>query len=173
MLNRGSNIEKGRRISRRVFILAFAKITVFFGISSRLYDLQISDKEKYEILSDKNRIREWKTPPQRGVIIDYFNSVLAENDRVFQLHLALDEVQNFDTTLFRIKNIIASKTQFWPELGLTLDEKSDFDLIKKIILYFKKSKKYFFTCREILNLLRTKKREWVKINSHVTRKGYN
>ncbi len=106
MLNRGSNIEKGRRISRRVFILAFAKITVFFGISSRLYDLQISDKEKYEILSDKNRIREWKTPPQRGVIIDYFNSVLAENDRVFQLHLALDEVQNFDTTLFRIKNII-------------------------------------------------------------------
>lgn len=74
---------------------------------------------------------------------------------------------------FRIKNIIASKTQFWPELGLTLDEKSDFDLIKKIILYFKKSKKYFFTCREILNLLRTKKREWVKINSHVTRKGYN
>ena len=38
---------------------------------------QISDTEKYEILSDKNRIREWKTPPQRGLITDFYNKVLA------------------------------------------------------------------------------------------------
>ncbi len=106
MLSRGSNIEKGRIISRRVFILSAAKIAIFFGITSRLYDLQISDREKYEILSDKNRLREWKTPPQRGVIVDYFNNTLAENDRVFQLHLVLDEVENFDTVIFKIKNII-------------------------------------------------------------------
>ena len=61
MLNRGRNIEKGRVITRRMFILAAAKILLFAGISSRLYNLQISDREKYEILSDKNRIREWKT----------------------------------------------------------------------------------------------------------------
>ena len=70
MLNRGRNIEKGRVITRRMFILAAAKILLFAGISSRLYNLQISDREKYEILSDKNRIREWKTPPQRGIIVD-------------------------------------------------------------------------------------------------------
>ena len=57
MLNRGRNIEKGRVITRRMFILAAAKILLFAGISSRLYNLQISDREKYEILSDKNRIR--------------------------------------------------------------------------------------------------------------------
>ena len=106
MLNRASNIEKGRTISRRVFILAAAKILLFAGITSRLYSLQISDREKYEILSDKNRLREWKTPPQRGIIKDYFNNVLADNDRVFQLHLVLDEVKNFDKTIFKIKNIV-------------------------------------------------------------------
>ena len=53
MLNRGRNIEKGRVITRRMFILAAAKILLFAGISSRLYNLQISDREKYEILSDK------------------------------------------------------------------------------------------------------------------------
>ena len=53
MLNRGRNIEKGRVITRRMFILAAAKILLFAGISSRLYSLQISDREKYEILSDK------------------------------------------------------------------------------------------------------------------------
>ena len=106
MLNRGRNIEKGRVITRRMFILAAAKILLFAGISSRLYNLQISDREKYEILSDKNRIREWKTPPQRGIIVDNFNKVLASNDRVFQLHLMLDEINDFDLTIFKIKNLI-------------------------------------------------------------------
>ena len=68
MLSKGSNVEKGRLISRRLFILAIAKVFIFAGITSRLYNLQISDREKYEILSDKNRLREWKTPPQRGII---------------------------------------------------------------------------------------------------------
>ena len=106
MQNRGSSIQKRRIISRRLFILASAKILLFAGITSRLYSLQISDREKYKILSDKNRIREWKTPPQRGLITDYYNKILADNDRVFQVHLTLDEVKDFDKTIFRLKNII-------------------------------------------------------------------
>jgi penicillin-binding protein 2 len=106
MIIRASNVEKGRIISRRLFILTAAKLLLFAAITSRLYSLQISDREKYEILSDKNRLREWKTPPQRGIIKDYFNNILADNDRVFQLHLALDEVKNFDQTIFKIKNIV-------------------------------------------------------------------
>jgi penicillin-binding protein 2 len=86
--------------------LAAAKLVLFAGITSRLYNLQISDREKYEILSDKNRLREWKTPPQRGIIKDYFNNVLADNDRIFQVHLVLDEVKDFDQAIFKIKNII-------------------------------------------------------------------
>jgi len=104
--NRAGNVQKGRIISRRLFILSAAKILLFAGITSRLYSLQISDREKYEILSDKNRIREWKTPPQRGLITDFYNKVLADNDRVFQVHLTLDEIKDFDQTIFRLKNII-------------------------------------------------------------------
>jgi len=106
MQNRSSNIQKGRIISRRLFILSAAKLLLFAGITYRLYSLQISDREKYEILSDKNRIREWKTPPQRGLITDFYNKILADNDRVFQVHLTLDEVKDFDQTIFRLKNII-------------------------------------------------------------------
>ena len=106
MQNRVSNIQKGRIISRRLFILSAAKLLLFAGITTRLYSLQISDREKYEILSDKNRIREWKTPPQRGLITDFYNNILADNDRVFQVHLTLDEIKDFDKTLFRLKNII-------------------------------------------------------------------
>ena len=107
MQNRASSVQKGRVITRRVFMLAAAKLVLLGGITSRLYSLQISDREKYELLSDKNRIREWKTPPQRGFITDYFNNVLADNDRVFQVHLDLDQIRDFDNTMFKLKNIIS------------------------------------------------------------------
>ena len=107
MQNRASSVEKGRLITRRVFMLAAAKLILLGGITSRLYSLQISDREKYELLSDKNRIREWKTPPQRGFITDYFNNVLADNDRVFQVHLDLDQIKDFDDVMFKLKNILA------------------------------------------------------------------
>ncbi len=111
MLNRKSNTEKSRLISRRFFILVSAKILLLTGLTFRLYNLQISDRQKYEVLSDKNRLREWKTPPQRGIITDYFNKILAGNDRVFQIHLALDEVKNFDKTIFRLRNVIELSNQ--------------------------------------------------------------
>ena len=106
MQNRASAAEKGRVISRRLFFITVAKLFLFAGITTRLYNLQISDREKYEVLSDKNRIREWKTPPQRGLITDYYNKIIADNDRVFQVHLSLDETKDFDKTIFRLRNII-------------------------------------------------------------------
>ena len=106
MQNRASSVEKSRLITRRVFMLAAAKLVLLGGITSRLYSLQISDREKYELLSDKNRIREWKTPPQRGFIVDHFNNILADNDRVFQVHLDLDQIKDFNNVIFKLKNIL-------------------------------------------------------------------
>ena len=101
-----SSVSKNQIINRRVFLLAAAKIVLFGGMTYRLFNLQISDREKYLFLSDKNRLREWKTPPQRGIITDYFNNVIAENDRVFQLHVNLEEVKDFNNLIVRLKNIL-------------------------------------------------------------------
>ena len=146
MQNRAGNVQKGRVISRRLFILAAAKLLLFAGITSRLYNLQISDREKYEILSDKNRIREWKTPPQRGLITDFYNKILADNDRVFQVHLALDEVKDFDQTIFRLRNIInlsnnevrkiyKTKDKLRPWDTLVVSDNLDWSEFSKLNLY--------------------------------------
>ena len=47
MQNRASSVEKSRLITRRVFMLVAAKLVFLGGITSRLYSLQISDREKY------------------------------------------------------------------------------------------------------------------------------
>ena len=62
--------NESKLINRRMFILSTTKIVVFFAIIVRLFYLQISENIKYKSLSDKNRLREWKVPPQRGIIED-------------------------------------------------------------------------------------------------------
>ena len=64
--------NKSRLITRRMFILSVVKIAVFISIISRLFYLQISENIKYRSLSDKNRLREWKLAPRRGIIEDFF-----------------------------------------------------------------------------------------------------
>lgn len=69
--------------------------------------------------------------------------------------------------LFSHIYLTASPDLYWPELGLTLDEPKDYELLKKIIEYFGDANPYF-SCREVIELLKSKP-EWVAINKDVRR----
>lgn len=43
---------------------------------------------------------------------------------------------------FKIKNIIASKKNYWPQLGVTLDEYKDYLLLKKLLITLIKRKTF-------------------------------
>ncbi len=89
-----------------MFILQVAKVVVFAGIFGRLVSLQINESKKYRTLSDKNRFREWKLAPQRGLIQDYFGNEIASNKKVYQLHITPENTLNIDGLFFRLKNIL-------------------------------------------------------------------
>ena len=97
---------KIKMISRRMFILSVAKIVVFTGIFGRLISLQINESSKYRTLSDKNRFREWKLAPQRGIIKDYFNKEIASNEKVYQLHITPENSSNLVKLFSRLKSIL-------------------------------------------------------------------
>jgi penicillin-binding protein 2 len=121
MIGPGAQYQnKARLISRRMFVLSLAKTAVFFALITRLFYLQISENIKYKSLSDKNRLREWKVPPQRGVIRDYFNKPIATNKQVFQLHMVPEDVPNLTELLFKLSKLI------------NFDEKQKNNLLKKI-----------------------------------------
>ncbi len=98
--------NKSKLISRRMFVLTSLKIAVFTAIIVRLFYLQISENIKWRSLSDKNRLREWKTIPQRGVIEDYFGNKIAENTQVFQLHMIPEDVPNLEELFFKLERVI-------------------------------------------------------------------
>jgi len=99
-------ISKSKTISRRMFLLSSIKAIVLIGIFGRLASLQINDSLKYKSLADKNRFRETKIAPPRGIIEDYFGNEIASNNKIYQLHLIPDNTPDINTLLFRIKNII-------------------------------------------------------------------
>jgi len=98
--------SKSQLISRRMFILSSLKVAVFIGIICRLFYLQISENIKWRSLSDKNRLREWKTAPLRGIIEDYFGEKIALNTQVFQLHMIPENVPNLEELFFKLSRII-------------------------------------------------------------------
>jgi len=98
--------NKSRLITRRMFILSSLKVVVFISIITRLFYLQITENIKWGSLSDKNRLREWKTIPQRGIIEDYFGEKIAKNTQVFQLHMIPEDVPNLEELFFRLSKII-------------------------------------------------------------------
>ena len=106
MISSNSGIRKTDVINRRMFIIGAAKVIIFTGIIARLFSLQVNENKKYLTLSDKNRIREWKLPPIRGDIVDYFGNVIAGNLKVYQLHIIPEQVENFNYLLTRLKTLL-------------------------------------------------------------------
>ena len=112
--------NKSKIITRRMFVISIVKVGVFISIISRLFYLQISENLKYRSLSDKNRFREWKIVPERGLIEDYFGNKIAKNTQLFQLHMLPEDVPNMEELFFRLSRII------------NFNEKNKIRLIKKI-----------------------------------------
>ena len=106
MISQSENVVKLNSINRRMFILASAKIIVLGGIVCRLFFLQVKENKKYLTLSDKNRIREWKLPPERGDFQDYFGNTIAGNYEAYQLHIIPEQVENFRYVITRVKDIL-------------------------------------------------------------------
>ena len=99
-------VSKTKTISRRMFLLSTIKAAVLLGIFGRLASLQINDSGKYVLLADKNRFRETKVAPPRGIIEDYFSNEIASNSKIYQLHITPDNAIDIDTLFVRLKSII-------------------------------------------------------------------
>ena len=94
---------------------------------------------------------------------------LVKKDKEMLEHLSLGFKKY--SRYFSIINLVAPSNMFFPEIGITLDEKEDYILIKKIVNFFEKRKKKF-NCIDILNYL-NKNKKILKINKKIKRTTYS
>ena len=95
------------------------------------------------------------------------HSAAMTSDQLDREHVTL-HIRNHPD-LFKHVHLVAPPEIHWPELGLTLDERDDYELLKKIIEHFDMINP-LFGCLDAVRLLRQNP-EWVDINRHVARKG--
>lgn len=71
--------------------------------------------------------------------------------------------------LFTHIHLVASPEIRWPELGLTLDELGDYELLKRVIEYFEPNMP-LFSCLDVVRYLR-KNPKLIDFNKSIVRKG--
>jgi len=93
-------------INRRKAILTTAKYAFFGLIGLRLLWLQVFQRNKYSILSDRNRFKEWKIAAERGLILDRFNNKIAENRQLYKIALIKGDVTDLDFVLITLNKFL-------------------------------------------------------------------
>jgi penicillin-binding protein 2 len=99
-------VKKAALVSTVFLIVIFTFLFIAF------WNIQIASNEKYKQLAIRNIIRTIELPAPRGVIVDRFGAVFAENKINFSLYLIRENVTNLEKTMQRAsffsgKNIAA------------------------------------------------------------------
>ena len=103
------NIEQNRKFSRRLFLLMGAQGLALGGLVARMYQLQVSDSERYTTLAEENRINTRLLLPLRGRIFDRHGRPLAANEEDYRVVMVAEKTGNVDRALDRLAGIIELK----------------------------------------------------------------
>lgn len=100
------DMERYKEFSRRAFLIGAVQAGLFGILGARLGYLQVVEQEKFQTLSDKNRISLRLVSAGRGEIMDRFGVPLAINTQNFRTFLVPEQTEDVEETLNRLAQLI-------------------------------------------------------------------
>jgi len=94
-------------VQSRLIIASIVVLLLSGLLLWRLFELQIAQNERFDTLSQENRIRLVPLPPVRGQIYDRHGTALAQNLPVYAIEVHPDRVDDMEATLDRISRMVA------------------------------------------------------------------
>ncbi|MBU2864921.1 penicillin-binding protein 2 [Reinekea forsetii] len=96
-----------KRLFHRRMSVAFVIVSItLLLLLSRFFFLQILDYEKYESLSDRNRLEVLPIAPIRGLIYDRNGELLAKNLPSHTLSIVIERTKDIDSLIERLKELV-------------------------------------------------------------------
>ncbi|MEM9054231.1 MAG: penicillin-binding protein 2 [Pseudomonadota bacterium] len=92
--------------TRRAMIAAGIGGTLFSGLIARLFQLQIMEHEKFDVLADENGVKLELAPPKRGRILDRFGRPLAAHRQAGRVSIIQEQAGNVAETLSEVAKLI-------------------------------------------------------------------
>ncbi|MBK8182342.1 MAG: penicillin-binding protein 2 [Candidatus Competibacteraceae bacterium] len=101
------NAAESELFFRRVLITLLAIFLALLSVSGRLVYLQVLNHDRFNLLSDSNRVRLLPLPPARGFIYDRNGVLLAENLTSYHLEVTPEQAKDLEAVLAGIRDRIA------------------------------------------------------------------
>lgn len=98
--------DKGKILVERTLFWILLQILLLLVIVVRLYYLQVSQADKFHTLAEENRISTRLLIPQRGVILDRNQKVVAGNRQNFQAMIVAEQAADVKKTLEEFRKIL-------------------------------------------------------------------
>ena len=93
-------------------ITLFALVVILFAILvARMLTLQVVEHETYQLRADNNRTQIQTLAPSRGMIYDRNGRLLADNQTSFSLAIVAERVEDIESLLSAIVEILSLNTQ--------------------------------------------------------------
>ena len=100
-----------RLFNSRAVVAILVVCLLFTTILINMYNLQVRSYQDYQIRSEGNRIKVLPLAPNRGLISDRNGILLAENKPVFSLELVPEQIDDIQTTLDSLAELIEISDQ--------------------------------------------------------------
>ncbi|MGF7171173.1 penicillin-binding protein 2 [Sphingobium xanthum] len=115
---------------RRAFFLGGAQTAVGAMLISRMGWIAIAENEKYELLSESNRVNLTITPPRRGWIVDRRGLPLASNRTNFRVDIIPDRFQNRERVLGELTSLLKLDPNVVDRINEDLDKAAGFQPVQ-------------------------------------------
>jgi len=101
------HFRETRLYNARLSVIGVIVVTLVFALILRLAYLQVFAHRHYETLSQANRIKPIPIQPPRGLILDRNGVILAQNYPVYTLEIIPEQVDDMNTLLEELGQIVS------------------------------------------------------------------
>ena len=98
--------DHGRVVGRRIVIMTVCMVIALLALLGRFGQLQIVEHGAHAARAEDNRVRLRAIAPNRGLILDRDNRVLAENRPAYRLVMIPERLENVDEALARVDRLV-------------------------------------------------------------------
>ena len=103
---RVTSVHQSLTFSRRMMLLGGAQAAVGTLLIGRLGWLAVAENQKYQLLSESNRVQLIPVPPRRGWIVDRNGKPLAINRSSFRIDLIPQQLENPERTVTTLAGLL-------------------------------------------------------------------
>ncbi|MEP5059806.1 penicillin-binding transpeptidase domain-containing protein [Nisaea sp.] len=114
-----------QQFSRRATILCAVQLGLGGVLAGRLAWLAIAENQKWQLLSESNRLQLSLIPPRRGLLLDRTGVPLASNKSVFMIDLLPDRLEDADKVLKQLAELLDLSADETDRLKTDLEQALD------------------------------------------------